>query len=63
LKVESQLVQGETTIEGTWRFSDGTSQLAGIRGGGRFKVRLTSPMEVECTWQGRYELAVAVQAA
>jgi hypothetical protein len=50
-------------IEGTRQFSDGTSQFAGIKGGGTFKVRLTSPMEVECTWQGRYQLAVAAQAA
>jgi hypothetical protein len=25
--------------EGTWQFSDGTSQFAGIKGGGTFKVR------------------------
>jgi len=56
-------VGGETVIEGTRQFSDGTSQFAGIKGGGTFKVRLTSPMEVECTWQGRYQLAVAAQAA
>ena len=55
--------RGETTIEGTWQFSDGTSQFAGLKGGGMFKTRLTSPMEVECTWQGRYELAAPARAA
>ena len=30
---------------------------AGITGGGTFKTKLTLPTDVECTWQGAYELA------
>lgn len=56
-------VGGETSIEGTWRASGGTGQLAGITGEGTFRTRLTSPMEAECTWQGRYDLAAIAQAA
>lgn len=28
-----------------------------------YKTRLTSPTELECTWQGRYELAASTKAA
>ena len=55
--------QGETQIEGTWRATDGTGIYAGMRGEGTFAVRLTSPMEGKCSWQGRYELAATAQAA
>jgi len=55
--------RGETTIEGTWQSSDGTGMFAGIKGQGTYKTRLTSPTEVACTWQGRYELAASVRAA
>ena len=53
----------ETTVDGTWQFSNGTGAFAGITGQGTFKTRLTSPTEVACTWQGRYELAASVRAA
>jgi hypothetical protein len=53
----------EPTLEGTWSFSDGTGTFAGIKGGGTFKTRLTSPTEVECAWEGSYQLAVSAQAA
>ena len=56
LKAKSQLSEARQS-------PDGTSQFAGIKGGGMFKIRLISPMEVECTWQGRYELALAAEAA
>ncbi len=50
-------------IDGVWRFSDGTGKFAGGIGQGTYKTRMTSPTELECTWQGRYELAVATRAA
>jgi hypothetical protein len=55
--------QGGTTIEGMWRATDGTGMYAGMKGQGTFTVRLTSPTQGECSWQGRYELAGAAKAA
>lgn len=55
--------QAETTVEGTWRGTDGTGIYAGMRSEGTFKVRMTSPTEMQATWQGRYELAASAQAA
>lgn len=53
----------EAILEGTWSFSEGTGNFAGIKGGGTFKTRLTSPTEVQCIWEGRYELAASARAA
>ena len=55
--------QDGTTIEGTFRLSDGTGKLARASGRGTYKTYLTSPTELECRWHGRYELAVSAQAA
>jgi hypothetical protein len=55
--------QGETVIDGTWRVSEGTGKFAGAVGQGTYKTRMTSPTELECTWQGRYELAASTRAA
>jgi len=55
--------QGETRIEGTWRATNGTGIYAGMKGEGTFAIRLTSPVEGECSWQGRYELVASAQAA
>jgi hypothetical protein len=49
-------VDGATTLDGTWKFSDGTGAFARISGGGGFKSKLTSPTEVECSWDGAYQL-------
>ena len=54
---------GQTTIEGTWKYIDGTGQFKGITGGGTYKGRLTSSTEVENAWEGKYELAVKARAA
>jgi hypothetical protein len=51
----------ETTVEGTWRSCDGTGMFAGIKGQGTYKTRLTSPTDVQCTWEGRYELAASAK--
>ncbi len=55
--------EGQTIVEGTWQSTDGTGRFAGVRAEGRYTTRLMSLMEVQCTWQGRYELAASVQAA
>src|ERR1700747_180021 len=34
---------GEVTIEGTWKYADGSGQFKGITGGGTYKGRMTSP--------------------
>jgi hypothetical protein len=52
---------GATTIEGTWRYTGGSGKFAGITGQGAFKSKLTPPVDVECSWQGVYEL-VATRA-
>ena len=54
---------GGTTTEGSWRFVNGTGKFKGITGQGTFTTRLTSPMDVECEWKGRYQFAAAAQAA
>jgi hypothetical protein len=55
--------QGGTVIDGMWRLSEGTGKFAGGTGQGTYKTRMTSPTELECTWQGRYELVAATRAA
>jgi len=54
---------GQVTIEGAWIFTGGTGTLEGLTGGGSYKGRLTSPVEVENAWEGTYELAEKVRAA
>jgi hypothetical protein len=44
------------TIEGTWRYSGGTGALTGLSGGGTYKGVMTSPTEVETSWEGAYQL-------
>jgi hypothetical protein len=54
---------GEVTIEGTWKYTGGTGSFQGLTGGGTYKGRMTSPTEVENTWEGAYELAAKARAA
>ena len=54
---------GQVTIEGTWKYSDGTGQFKGLTGGGTYKGRMTSPTEVENTWEGTYQLAAKARVA
>ncbi len=49
----------EMTVEGTWQYTGGDGKFKGITGGGKFTTRMTSPREVQGTWQGTYELASA----
>jgi hypothetical protein len=54
---------GQVTIEGTWKYVDGTGMYKGITGGGTYKGRMTSPTEVENRWEGKYELAAKARVA
>jgi hypothetical protein len=53
----------QVTIEGDWKFTGGTGKFKGLTGGGRYKGRLTSPVDVENTWEGTYQIAAQTQAA
>jgi hypothetical protein len=56
------IVGGDVIVEGTWQFTGGEGEFAGISGNGTFTTRLTSPTTVEANWQGAYTL-VGVAAA
>lgn len=47
----------KTHMEGTWTMTGGTGKYNGATGGGAFRSRLLSPTEVECKWEGEYQLA------
>jgi hypothetical protein len=53
----------QVTIEGTWKYVDGSGVFKGITGGGTYKGRMTSPTEVENGWEGKYELAAKARVA
>lgn len=55
--------QGQTTLEGTWEAISGTGKFKGMKAQGTYKGRMTSPSEVEMSWEGRYELVAAAEAA
>lgn len=50
---------GQMVCEGTWKSTGGTGAYSGIHSSGKFKTKVTSPTEVECSWDGTYELAAA----
>ncbi len=52
-------VGGQITVEGTWQYTGGAGDFRDITGKGTFKTRMTSPTDVEGTWQGAYELGAA----
>jgi len=54
---------GQVTIEGNWKYAGGTGKFKGITGGGTYKGRATSPVELENSWEGTYQLAAKTQAA
>lgn len=62
---EGQIVTsgGDVTLEGTWKFTGGTGKFRGLKGGGTYKGRMTSPVLVENTWEGQYEIAAKTKAA
>lgn len=53
---------GQTTMEGTYKWTGGTGKLKGISGGGKYKGRFPSPTEVINDWEGEYEIAQAKAA-
>jgi hypothetical protein len=50
---------GQVTIEGAWKYEGGTGKFKGLTGGGTYKGRFVSAVEVENTWEGTYQLAGA----
>ncbi len=50
---------GAMTVEGTWELAGGDGAYGGISGGGKFKTVMKSESEIECSWEGNYELAKA----
>lgn len=50
---------GATTIEGTWKTAGGDGDYRGMTGGGKFKTVMKSETELECNWEGTYELVRA----
>lgn len=54
--------QGQTTLEGTWQTVTGTGKFTGVKAGGTYQGRVTSPSEIEMTWDGHYELAASKAA-
>ena len=47
------------TVEGTYKFTGGDGKYGGMSGGGKFKTTMKSETELECSWEGNYELAKA----
>src|SRR6202158_1810582 len=45
------------TVEGTYKFTGGDGMYVGLSGGGKFKTTMKSETEIECSWDGTYELA------
>jgi hypothetical protein len=50
---------GKITVEGTWKITGGDGQYLGATGNGTFKTAMKSETEIDCTWEGAYELARA----
>jgi hypothetical protein len=51
------------SFEGTWKYTHGTGQFAGISGNGKFKGHMTSPSESEVSFEGNYQLKSGSRAA
>jgi len=47
------------SVEGTYKFTGGDGKYGGMSGGGKFKTTMKSETEIECSWDGTYELAKA----
>ena len=50
---------GAVSVEGTWKIAGGDGEYRGSTGGGTFKTVMMSETELECRWEGNYELAKA----
>jgi len=58
-----QISAQQASMEGTWKFTGGTGKYQGLTGGGTYKGRFTSAVDVENNWEGTYQLAAKTQAA
>jgi len=54
---EGKVTGGGTTVEGTWKITEGDGQFRGVSGSGNFKTVMRSETDIEATWDGNYELA------
>ena len=52
-------VNGLPNAEGSYQVVGGTGRFKGMSGKGTFNTRMTSPRDVEGTYQGTYQLAAA----
>ena len=50
---------GQITVEGKYQHTGGSGKFNGLTGNGTFKTTMSSPRDVEASWQGAYELASA----
>jgi hypothetical protein len=50
---------GTPAVAGTFTFTGGDGPYRGITGGGKFKTAMKSETELECTWEGNYQIAKA----
>ena len=50
---------GQITVEGTYQHTGWSGKFKSLSGNGTFKTKMTSPRDIEATWQGTYELAAA----
>ena len=50
---------GAASVEGSWQLTGGTGMFTRIKGNGAFKARMTSPVNVEGSWTGSYDLSAS----
>lgn len=55
--------EGNVSFEGSWKYTHGTGQFAGISGNGKFKGKMSSPSDSEVTFEGSYQLKAGSRAA
>jgi hypothetical protein len=53
----------QVTMEGTFTITGGSGKYQGITGGGKYKGRFPSALDVAMDWEGEYTLAAAKAAA
>lgn len=59
----SSSVQGQISLEGTWKYTHGTGKFSNLSGNGRFKGEMISPTEVNMSIEGSYQLVAENRAA
>jgi hypothetical protein len=50
---------GAVTVEGTYKIAGGDGEYRDLTGGGKFKTVMKSETELECNWDGNYQLTKA----